>query len=104
MKPLTTAAMVLAWLLALTACSSTPTRPEGLGKVFPRSAAAVQKATAHAFVVTGFEVQGAESLYVQAVKTRAMGLFTARIYLPKLGLITPAHLQAELVSRHQCEP
>jgi hypothetical protein len=97
-------------VLALAGCSATPTKqdkqgaaapskqkPQGAptpakqdaqGIVFPRTADDVQKAAANALVVKGFEIQKEEPLYVEGVRSRALGVLTAEtvgVWLESLG-------------------
>lgn len=66
---------IVVWASALAGCAATPTRPEGGAPVFGKPAPVVQKAAIDALVVTGFEVQKTEPLYVEGFRPRRMGLF-----------------------------
>jgi hypothetical protein len=72
MRELIGAALLVA---VLSGCASAPTRPDGIGRVFPRAPDVIQKAAVNALVVSGFEIEKQEALYVQGFKTRQVGLF-----------------------------
>lgn len=60
--------------LVLTGCSSTPTRPQEGAVVFGKPSTVVQKASVDALVVTGFDIQKSEPLYVEGYRPRRIGL------------------------------
>ena len=90
MKALT-AVFLLLGLQALAGCSSTPVQPEMEGVVFESPTEVVQKAGIDALVVTGFDVEKVEPLYIEGFRPRKIGLLvgsggeTVGIWLENLG-------------------
>jgi len=78
--------------IALTAgCASTPSMPSGSSTVFGKPSAVVQKAAVDSLVVTGFEIQKTEPLYVQGFRPHRVGVVvgsggeTVGVWLERLG-------------------
>jgi hypothetical protein len=67
--------IVMSATLAFTGCSSTPIKPTEGSVVFGKPPAVVQKASVDALVVTGFDIQKTEPLYVEGYRPRRVGLF-----------------------------
>lgn len=68
--------VVLVWvcLMVLSGCSATPTTPNTPGVLFRQSVDATQKAAVNALVVTGFDIEKSEPLYVEGFRPRKFGL------------------------------
>jgi hypothetical protein len=65
----------LAAFVAVSGCTATPDKPNTPGVLFRQSAAATQKAAVDALVVTGFDIQKSEPLYVEGSRPHKIGLF-----------------------------
>lgn len=66
--------LLMATLLA--GCGGrTPRMPKAEGVIFAKPSDAVQKAAVDALVVTGFDVNKSEPLYVEGFRPRRLGLF-----------------------------
>ena len=84
-------AMLLLTAVTLAGCAATPARQEAQGVMFPKPNDVVQKAAIDALVVTGFDVQKSEPLYVEGFRPRKIGLFvgsggeTVGIWLEPVG-------------------
>lgn len=61
-------------LVAMVGCSATPSAPTAPGVIFRQSAEATQKAAVNALVVTGFDIQKTEPLYVEGFRPRRIGV------------------------------
>jgi len=72
-------------------CASTPKKPSGAPTVFGKPSAVVQKAALDSLIVTGFEIQKTEPLYVEGFRPRRWGLVvgsggeTVGVWLEPLG-------------------
>ncbi len=87
-------AMLLLTSVALAGCATTPARPEAQGVMFPQPTDVVQKAAVDALVVTGFDVQKSDPLYVEGFRPRKLGLLvgsggeTVGVWLEPVGSAT----------------
>jgi len=83
--------VLLLGVQALAGCASTPTMPSVEGVIFQTPVDVVQKAGVDALVVTGFDVQRVEPLYIEGFRPRKIGLLvgsggeTVGIWLENLG-------------------
>lgn len=66
--------LMLFALVAMVGCSATPSAPTAPGVIFRQSAEATQKAAVNALVVTGFDIQKTEPLYVEGFRPRRIGV------------------------------
>jgi hypothetical protein len=62
-------------LVFFVGCSTTPTKPEVEGIVFPSTIDEVKKAAEDALVVTGFDIEKSESQYIEGFRPRKLGFF-----------------------------
>ena len=78
-------------VVAVAGCAATPSRPESPGVVFQKTSDVVQKAAIDALVVTGFDIQKSEPLYVEGFRPHKVGFFvgsggeTVGIWIEPLG-------------------
>jgi hypothetical protein len=93
MKSISAQVAIAGCMLALAACSATPTKPsQGTPSiVYDKPEAAVQKAAIDALAANGFEIGKSEPEYVEGSRPHKMGLAvgsggeTAGVWLSSLG-------------------
>jgi len=73
-RPATLIVALLLALLPLAGCASTPSAPVYAGPTFAKPIEEVRKAAVNALVVTGFDIEKNEPLYVEGFKPRKIGL------------------------------